>query len=87
MGLFPLSGNLDFSISSGQLDLMLEIHAAGHEPLEALDHVALCFMCSQANLEFPLQAKFPLRSGAKVRRQHILNLYKHQFKFRFEPHN
>lgn len=87
MGFFALSGNLDFSISSGQLNLMLEIRAAGHEPLEALDHAVLGFMCSQSNLEFPLQSKFPLRSGAKVRRQLILNLYKHQFKFRFEPHN
>lgn len=74
MGLFPLFGNLYFSISSGQLDLMLEIRAAGHEPLEALYHAVLGFMCSQSNLEFPLQAKFPLSSGAKVRRQHILNL-------------
>lgn len=67
-GVLPLINHLDFSVSSGRLGLVLEIRASGHEPTEALDHAALGFLCSQSNLEFPLQATFPLTSGAKVKR-------------------
>lgn len=74
MRFFPLINDLDFSISSGQLGLMLEIRASGYEPIEALDHAVLGFMCSQSNLEFPLKAKGSPKSGAKVIRQHLLNL-------------
>lgn len=53
-GVLSLVSNLDFSISSGGLGSVLEIRASGHEPIEALDHAVLGFMCSQSNLEFPL---------------------------------
>ena len=53
-GVLPAISNLDFSISSGWLGSVLEIRASGHEPIEALDHAVLGFMCSQSNLEFPL---------------------------------
>lgn len=55
---------------------MLEIWVSRYEPIDILDHAVLGFMCSQSKLEFPLEAKFPLKSGAKVKRQQILNLKK-----------
>lgn len=51
--------------SSGQLSLALVMQSSGHEPVEALAHVVLDFMCLQSNLKFPLYAKFLLKPGVR----------------------
>lgn len=55
-------GFFHFQWTSG---LAVRNSGSGHEPIEALDHAVLGFMCSQSNLEFSPQAKFPLKSGAE----------------------